>query len=153
MKKILLVLTASAAFASCNNTQVDVKAEGEKVMQASRDWAKTVTTKDIDKITGYWADDALVIQPGQALLKGKKDIRTMVEESFKTPGFSITWEPQTVEVSATGDLAYLVEKSTINVNDSTGKPMTMHFNGVTIWKKQADGSWKNVVDIMTDDKK
>jgi ketosteroid isomerase-like protein len=63
------------------------------------------------------------------------------------PGFKISWEPQSVEVSKSGNLAYLIEKSQITINDSSGKSIMQHYNGVTVWKKQVDGSWKNVADI------
>jgi ketosteroid isomerase-like protein len=35
----------------------------------------------------------------------------------------------------------------MTMNDSTGKPVTQHNKAVTIWRKQADGTWKNVVDM------
>ena len=73
----------------------------------------------------------------------------MVEESYKIPGFRISWEPQSVEVSKSGDLAYMMEQSQISVNDSSGRAITDHYRGVTVWKKQTDGTWKNVVDIST----
>lgn len=153
MKKLIFLLPALIFFVACNNQQTDTKAEGEKVMEASREWAKSASAKDIEKIISYWADDAVVLQPGQTALHGKKEIRSMVEASFKTPGFSITWEPQLVEVSKSGDLAYLMEKSHVTFNDSSGKAITQNYNGVTIWKKQTDGTWKNVVDITADEKK
>jgi ketosteroid isomerase-like protein len=48
-------------------------------------------------------------------------------------------------------MGYLIEHSKITVNDSSGKSSTQHFRSVTVWKKQADGSWKNVVDVMSPD--
>lgn len=150
MKRILLILVLATAM-SCNQTKVDKKAEGERIMQLSREWAQTVATKDIDKMVGYWADDAFVMQEGQAPLKGKQAIRQMVEESLKIPGFSITWQPQSVEVSDSGDMAYLIENAQVSFNDSTGKQVVIRNKAVTIWRKQADGSWKNVVDISTAD--
>jgi len=75
----------------------------------------------------------------------------MVEGSFKTPGFQISWEPERAEISESGDMAFLIEKSQISFNDSTGKSITIKNNGVTIWKKQSDGSWKNVVDISSEE--
>ena len=73
----------------------------------------------------------------------------MVEESFKIPGFRINWQPQRVEVSKSGDMAYIIEDSQVSYPDSTGKSMTQKNKAVSIWRKQADGSWKNVVDIST----
>ena len=137
--------------AGCNQTKVDKTVEGEKIIQLSKEWSQAAATKDIEKTLSYWADDAFVMQEGQAPLKGKQAIRQMVEGSFKMPGFSISWEPQSVEVSDNGDMAYLIENSKVSYNDSTGKTITINNKAVSIWRKQADGSWKNVVDIATAD--
>ena len=139
------------ATVSCTQNKIDKKAEGDKVMQQSKEWSQTIATKDVDKIVSYWADDAFVMQPGQAPLKGKQAIRQMVEESFKMPGFNISWQPLSVEVSDNGDMAYLIENAQVSFNDSTGKAVTIKNIGVSIWRKQPDGIWKNAVDIATVD--
>ena len=36
------------------------------------------------------------------------------------------------------------------VIDSLGNPVTNHGKGVTVWRKESDGSWKNVVDIWNE---
>jgi uncharacterized protein (TIGR02246 family) len=150
MKRITFISLALIIF-SCNEKKVDKKAEGDKVMQLSRDWARTASTGDVEKTVNYWADDAVLISAGQPLLKGKQAIRQMVEESYKIPGFRISWQPQSVEVAESGDMAYIIENSQISFTDSTGKSVTQNNKAVSIWRKQADGSWKNVVDISTPD--
>jgi uncharacterized protein (TIGR02246 family) len=150
MKRIISIAFL-ATIISCDQAKVDKKAEGEKIMQLSKEWAQTVPTKDVNKIVSYWADDAFVMQDGQAPLKGKHAIRQMVEESFKMPGFNITWQPESVEVSDAGDMAYMIENAQVSFNDSTGKQITLKNKAVSIWRKQQDGSWKNAVDISTAD--
>ncbi len=75
----------------------------------------------------------------------------MVVGASKIPGFKISWEPLSVSVSKSGDMAYMIEQNHITMNDSLGKPVTKISKGVTIWRKEADGSWKNVVEIGHDD--
>ena len=150
MKRIILIALL-ATFMGCDQTKIDKKAEGEKIMQLSKEWAQIVATKDVDKIVSYWANDAFVMQEGQAPLKGKQAIRQMVEESFKIPGFSISWQPESVEVSDNGDMAYMIENTQVSFSDSTGKTITLKNKAVSIWRKQQDGSWKNAVDISTAD--
>ena len=150
MKRIIPIAFL-ATLIGCNQTKIDKKAEGEKIMQLSKEWAQTIATKDVDKIINYWADDAFVMQEGQAPLKGKQAIRQMVEESFKIPNFSITWQPESVEVSDAGDMAYMIENAQVSFTDSTGKAVTIKNKAVSIWRKQRDGSWKNAVDISTAD--
>jgi uncharacterized protein (TIGR02246 family) len=145
----LIVLTL--LILSCNEQKIDKRAEGEKVMQLSREWSQMAATGDVEKTVSYWADDAFLMSAGQPPLKGKQAIRQMVEESYKMPGFRISWQPQSVEVSESGDMAYVIENSQVSFTDSTGKAITQHNKAVSIWRKQGDGSWKNVVDISTPD--
>jgi len=137
-----------AVLSGCSEQKVDTKAEGDKLMEISRQWSTSASTDSIEKTLSYWADDAIVMSPGEPQLKGKEAIRAMVEGSSKIPGFKISWEPLSVEVSKSGDMAYMVEQNQITVNDSLGHPITQYNKGVTVWKKQADGSWKDVIDIF-----
>ena len=148
MKWTAFIVYASC-IASCTHTKVDTKAEAEKVMQLSKEWSKVASAGDVTKTLSYWADDAILMSGGQPTLNGKEAIKKMVEESFKIPGFKISWDPQTAVVSESGDMAYLIENSQITLRDSTGKSIVENSKAVSIWRKQADGSWKNVVDIST----
>jgi uncharacterized protein (TIGR02246 family) len=148
MKKIIAVGFAFTMI-GCNPQKPDIQAEGEKIMELSREWSRAASSGNVEKTVSYWAEDAILMSAGQPQLKGKKAIRQMVEESYKIPGFRISWEPQTVEVSANGDMAYLIEKAQVSFIDSKGKPITQNNKAVSIWRKQGDGSWKNVVDIST----
>jgi ketosteroid isomerase-like protein len=148
MKKTTLFAFALTVL-SCHQPKIDKKAEGEKIIQQSREWARVVSTGNIEKTVSYWADDAIVIAAEEPPLEGKQAIRQMVEESFKISGFRIGWQPQTVVVSESGDMAYMIENSQVSFTDSTGRRVTLNNKAVSIWGKQADGSWKNVVDIST----
>ena len=150
MKRITTPLLV-IAIVSCSQQEIDTKLEGEKVMKLSKEWSEVASTGDVEKTISYWADDAFLMSPGQPPLKGKPAIRQMVEESYKMPGFRISWQPQSVEVSGSGDMAYLIENSQVSIPDSTGKQVTIKNKAVSIWRKQPDGSWKNVVDISTPD--
>jgi uncharacterized protein (TIGR02246 family) len=148
MRKIVFIAHVLLLL-SCNQTKVDQKAEGEKVMQLSKEWSQAASAGDVEKIVSYWADDAVLMSAGQPVLNGKQAIRKMVEESYKMPGFRISWQPQSVVVSESGDMAYLIENSQVSFTDSTGMPVTINNKAVSIWRKQAGGSWRNAVDIST----
>ena len=149
--KWTLAIAFTSVILSCTQKKVDTKVDAEKIMQLSKDWSKAASTGDVSKTMSYWADDAILISSGQPVLNGKASIKKMVEGSFKIPGFRISWEPQNVVVSESGDMAYIIENSQISFSDSTGKSITENNKAVSIWRKQADGSWKNVVDISTEE--
>jgi ketosteroid isomerase-like protein len=137
---------SSAGAASSTVTSAPSQAEVEALMQTSRDWAKVAASGDVDRILSYWADDAIVLEPGQRALIGKAAIRQMVEGSMKVPKFSITWGPESAVVSKGGDTGYIIEHNRVSFADSTGKVQTQFGKVVTIWRKDASGAWKCVVD-------
>jgi len=147
MNKKLSFLIILTCILGCNQPTVDTKSEGDKLMQLSRDWSRSAATGNIDTTLSYWADDAIVMSPDQPPLKGKQAIRAMLEGASKIPGFKISWEPKTVSVSKSGDMAYMIEDTQMTMNDSLGRPFTEHNKAVTVWRKQTDGTWKNVVDM------
>ena len=145
--RIILSSCCISLLAFCTQPNIDTTSEGERLMQVSRDWSNTAATGNVDSILSYWADDAIVMEPGRPALHGKDEIRAMLEGASKVPGFRISWEPLAVSVSESGDMAYLIERSQVTVNDSVGNPQTQSNKAVTIWRKGADGKWRNVVDI------
>ncbi len=143
----LVVIAACLFLFACNDDRPDVKAEEAKLIQTSKAWSAAAQTNNIEDILSYWADDAVVMAPGQPAYKGKTAIRGMIDYSKKIPGFQISWEPLQATVSASGDMAYLLEKNTVSFIDSTGNRITEQNKAVTVWRKDQNGNWKNVADI------
>ena len=56
-----------------------------------------------------------------------------------------------VEVARSGDLAYEWGAGKLTVKDKKGKEVESSFKSLTVWKKQAGGSWKVTVDTMIPD--
>ena len=137
-------------FVSCAEPkqEIDQKAEEQQLMETSRRWA---ASKSTEETLSYWEDDAVFIGSGGPSLRGKEQIAKMLEATEDIPGFKVTWEPEEAFVSKSGDLGYLIENLAVTYNDSLGNPVTEYRKAVTIWKKQADGSWKNAVDINSED--
>ena len=86
-----VALALSAALAACSPPAVDVEAEGEALMQLSREWSDLVATGDMDAIMAGWAEDAVMMPPGTPPLEGKSAIRAYVEAGRRLPGFEISW--------------------------------------------------------------
>ncbi len=149
---ILFLIVMSMYGCQERETQVpvDTQKESEELMAISREWSKAAATKDVDKIVSYWADDAVLMTPGEPVYTGKEALREMVNNGFSNPGFTISWEPVSANVSASGDMAYILEKTKVTWADSLGNQHLENSNTVTIWRKGADGVWKAVVDISAD---
>ena len=138
--------SASATASSTISSDPSKPDQGEALMQTSRDWAKVAATGDVERTLSYWADDAIVLEPDQHAHIGKAAIRQMVQASMKIPKFTITWSPESAVISKGGEIGYLIEHNRVTFADSTGKVHTQFGKGVTIWRKDASGAWKCVVD-------
>ena len=148
MKTKILTSLLCIALVSCNDKKVDIKADEEKIRYNLKDWQKIGATGDVDKIMTYWSDDAILMIPGLPTINGKDAIRKMIEGS-KGSAPKMTWDsPSSINVSESGDLAYVMTKNHITMTDSTGHSMTQDNKALLIWKKQTDNSWKESVVIF-----
>jgi ketosteroid isomerase-like protein len=146
MKAIHLFLAAATILGmlSCSNQPaavdtVKIKADIEK---AEKDFEKMAAEKGIAEAFWYFAADSAVIKrENDTLIIGKENIRNYYSAPFYKNA-KVKWAPDFVAVSDHGDMAWTYGKYDWQSTDSAGK--TASFNGIfhTVWKKQADGSWK-----------
>lgn len=144
------LLLVGLPLAACQAPAPDLAAEGAALMQLSREWSDLVASAPVDDWISFWADDAVVMPPGLPPLEGRAAIREYVVAAEAIPGFNISWEPVSVQVAASGDMAYMIERNVTTVSDSLGNPITTHGKVVTVWRKAPDGSWLNVVDMWNE---
>jgi uncharacterized protein (TIGR02246 family) len=145
---VLLVLGCNSKQQQPLSTQA---ADEAAVRQTDTRWSKAAQSKRVDDWVAFYSDDAVILPPNEKKASGKESVRKEIGALLALPGLSIGWEPQTVEVARSGDLAYTQGAYELTTTDSHGKPATDHGKTVEIWKKQADGSWKCVVDMWSSD--
>jgi ketosteroid isomerase-like protein len=126
-------------------------AEEAVILKLDADWMKTAVNKDADGWVAFYADSAVVLPPNEKLLTGKPAMRRAIGDFLGQPGLSLTWQPTKVEVSKSGDLAYLYGAYSSTSKNEKGDPVTDVGKLVEVWKKQPDGSWKCIVDTWNSD--
>jgi len=84
-----------------------------------------------------------VLPRNNELIKGKDSIKVFMKNSTSK---GLSWKPDFVDVSASGDLAYTYGKYTFEYQDSLGNTKTSDGIFHTVWKRQPDNSWKFVWD-------
>jgi uncharacterized protein (TIGR02246 family) len=108
--------------------------------------------KDIDKVGAFYADDASLSMPDAPVINGMVAIKTAFKPFLADKNFSVTFASDKVDVAKSGDLAYSQGTLTYTMTDpKTKKVLTGKGKYVTVYKKQADGSWKAVADIWNED--
>jgi len=124
----------------------DVKA----LSDLETEWTKATAANDMDKALGYYAEDAVLIAPGMDAVQGKQAISATMRAMGKDPAFSLHFQTTKADVAKSGDMGYTWGVYQMTVTDSaTHKPMNDHGSYATVYKKQADGSWKAVLDIAS----
>lgn len=146
-----LALALAASLLACARPSFDAAAESEKLLARDAEWSRLASAgDDVEKTVSYWTDDALVVPQGQPTVEGKAAIREFVTRSFETPGFSIRWKSEKPVFSPDGKLAYMRSTNTTTVTGPDGATLTFPGRGLTIWRLEADGQWRCVVDIWND---
>ena len=133
---VLLVLGISAIVQGQSSLQEMVKTE-----QAFSKMAEEKNTSDA--FMAFIADDGLLFRPGA--VNGKKwMLENPVPPSDKKQ--LLAWQPAFAGMAASGDIGFTTGPWEFK-NDVNDKKPAAYGHFVTVWKKQADGSWKFVVDL------
>lgn len=123
----------------------------QAIRAADAAWLKAVQAKDVDRIVSFYADDAAEFPIAEPIATGKDAIRRNWEHMLGIPGFGLTWQITKVEVSQSGDLAYVQSAYEASFEDpQASKPAIEKGKAVTVWNKQYD-TWKAVADISNTD--
>lgn len=144
----------SMLLGACSDTPTapaDTSATDQKAIKDGETaWVSDYAAKDVDKLVAHYADDASLMVANIPAMKGKDAIRTGLKEMLADPNLALNFAADSVVTAKGGDLAYSEGKYTITMtNPKTKKPETEKGSYVTVYKKQADNSWKAVEDINT----
>jgi ketosteroid isomerase-like protein len=128
---LLLAATSAAA-------QSQLEAQRAEVFAAERAFARSMADRDFAAFGRYVAEDS-VFFGGSTALRGREAVLAAWRGFFDGPAAPFSWEPDQVEVLASGNLAL----STGLVKSAEGV-VTARFN--SIWQRQPDGRWLVVFD-------
>jgi len=107
-------------------------------------FAKDVLTRGGAAFADWFADDGVALGNGAKPLVGKVAI---VRDATWTPqAYQLTWTPTDAVMGPSGDVGYTWGHFEGKSKDANGNPVTTSGRYITIWRKQADGNWKVVLD-------
>lgn len=108
------------------------------IRQADENDMKLMNAKDWKGDAALLTEDAIEMPPNQAAVQGKASIQAWMEAS---PRFS-NFQEQSLEIEGQGDFAYDRGTYSMTLTSPGAAPIEDHGKYLTIWRKQADGSWK-----------
>jgi ketosteroid isomerase-like protein len=114
-------------------------------------WDDQSAHNSADGWLSFYTDDAIMMPPGENVCKDKASRAASIKAMFAMNAVSMRFQATKTEVSKSGDLGYSTGPYQFSYKDGTGKELHETGKFCETWKKQADGSWKCIVDIWNAD--
>ncbi|MEE8399051.1 MAG: nuclear transport factor 2 family protein, partial [Desulfobacterales bacterium] len=132
----ILLMVGSVA-----DTKVKSADPGSKVAEVERAFAKTMADRDHAAFASFLSEETQFLS-GTAVQKGRKAVADAWKSYFTEPEAPFSWEPETVSVLDSGNLAI----STGPVWDAGGKRTATY---TSIWRQEEPGVWRIIFDRGT----
>jgi len=146
----MLLACMSLSLVGCaQKPPVDIRAEAEALRSIEAQWTAANKARDIDRVLSIVAPDIAFMYANSPSGVGLEAFRKSTESWLADTAVSRTYSctVDTVEVAASGDLAYT--RGTNWYSETTPKGLVAKSDKwVTVYKK-IDGKWKAIIDIGT----
>ncbi len=134
-------LIVALVFTACS----PVKPDPSVLIETDLAFSALSSEKGMAEAFLAYADSAVVkLQDQQFPAWGIEELKNSFQDVDDSK-FVLTWEPLKAEIAASGDLGYTMGNWTLVTTGGN----TRYGNYVSVWKKQADGKWKFVLDAGT----
>jgi ketosteroid isomerase-like protein len=146
--KNLFVFLGILIFTSCSRNQNQVQTEvwKQEIREAERAFDSLSQVAGIQQAFVTFAAEDVTVLRNNNLIHGKSALKDYFISNTKAENVSLTWKPDFVDVSSSGDLGYTYGKYVYTATDSVGNTQTSEGFFHTVWKRQPDGTWKFIWD-------
>lgn len=140
------------ACAACQKTTApaaaaDTAAATQAIEALENTQIAAIGQKYLGGATDLYSADAVFIDGAGNLTSGRDAIKAKFKGFLDDPSMKIDYHPGQKTFSSSGDMAYSTASYTETYTDpKTKKPVTVKGTNLSVWKKQADGSWTLVAD-------
>ena len=147
---LLVACQVTATNDSTQNAAVVDSAVDEQAIRAQVDrWLQLIRVKDAAGISQLYTEDGAVMPPNAPIGTGRAAIQQTWASMMRTPGFELTFAPEQILVSASGDMA--LDRGTYRLTVApSGTPQRETGKYVVVWRK-VGGVWRAAADIFNSD--
>lgn len=135
---ILMLLAAFLIASSGQREDQGTSGLEAQVREAERAFAKTMADRDHAAFVSFLSEEAIFLGSDR-ILRGRREVSEGWKRYYEGPKAPFSWEPERVEVIASGSLAI----STGPVRDPDGKRIGTF---TSTWRREDDGRWRVVLD-------
>jgi ketosteroid isomerase-like protein len=123
----------------------DRAARTEELRKVELAFAASVMENRPDLFAGYLDEEAVFVG-GAGVRRGRAEIVEAWKGFFAEGRPDFEWHPEVVELSADGTLGLTRGPWTIRSRDKDGKAVEQTGTFNSVWRRQADGSWRILFD-------
>jgi len=145
MRRTLLVVTVlamSACSGSGSSTQTEVSASRIELGQMNRDFAAALNAKDATTAAGLYTEDAVLIPPGEAIVRGRRAIEEYWRNAIDLGGVRDV-SVETMDALSSGSLGYETGSFVLTVNGPEGKAVIEKGRYIELLRRDPDGQWRS----------
>jgi ketosteroid isomerase-like protein len=143
MKQFIFILSMISILISCKN-ESPKDAALRTLREADRAWCQSAS--NLEGFMSFLDDDVVWYFCNYPQLKGKEALRSVFTKMYEDKSYSLTWTPEQIEVSASGDIGYTYGKYKYKMANFTEAQSEQIRNYATIWRKQKDNTWKVILE-------
>jgi len=153
-KAIPLAAAAAALLATCGCTKTahsatDAAGIVNAIKAQDAQWAKDYAAGNVDAINAHYTSSGALAGPGY-LATTSNERRDVLSAFMSDPHFTQTFSSDHVDVSPSGDFAASRGRFLVTMTDPTTKqPADYEGAYLTVYQKEADGSWKAIDRFLT----
>jgi ketosteroid isomerase-like protein len=143
-----LALTALPLLAACG--AADRGEVLETIRATEQAQLQAIASKDLRGATRNYAEDAVLVAPGEAPVGGLAAIEVAFKPLLADANLKLEIEPGEGWAAESGELAVTTFTGTLTTTDAaSGQPVTVPIANQTVWRR-ADGiGWQIVSDVNT----
>ena len=120
----------------------------DAVTRTAQEILAAIDAKDSAKVNSYYAPDAVIATAGRPAAKDGRAVSRAIRDDIADTNFKMSLSNEKTEVAGSGDLAYRRGAFKITyTNPQTKQAENSTGTYLTVFRKQADGSWKVVEDF------
>lgn len=140
---LFLVLASCTSAPDGNSREIWM----QEILDVERDFSAMAEREGIPEAFLHYAAEDVVLMRNDILIIGREQLADHFQGIVIHPeNEKLSWEPDFVDVSDSGDLGYTYGAYRYSYTDSTGIPVEHKGVFHTVWKRQSDGSWRFVWD-------
>lgn len=123
----------------------------EAILQADRDFAALAAQTDIETAFATWmeSEDGRLVRGTATPLRGEAEIRALF--AGVPDGTLLHWEPLEGLAGSGDDFGVTWGVWELHPDGDRTTPPAGRGTYVTVWQRNADGNWRGVLDMGTDD--